>query len=250
MTPWSLLADLGSWLDQHAGVAQVLVAALYTVITLLLVLESRRGRLAQQRAEVVAYATLWEEAGVYVAVRLDNLGPGHARDVVLTFWLEQPDGFVLQESRRRLAEGFYPSGRHRTFLPSPTGPLVTLTQLAEWGVRLVLRWAWRDSSRRLAVLPRRHHRQLRTDLATMATDMYGGSALVERDAIDSLPEIVARLAAIDKTLEGIERPFTEQRLRRIARSAVRARAAATSPAEDSDDGHGAPGSTDDAGQVP
>jgi hypothetical protein len=98
-----------NWLDQHGGAVVAISTALYTLMTVLLLVESRLERRQRREALVEVFPLRnTESRGQLLELRIENFGPGMARDVDCEYWFA--DGaHPLEGSRKRNGAAFAPS---------------------------------------------------------------------------------------------------------------------------------------------
>ena len=191
-----MIDELLKALNNNAGAVAALAAvvaasatAIYAGLTWGLLQESRRVRRQTLEAHVEAAVRPWERASWYVVVRIENLGPAPARnlDVQIYLW---DHGQRVTDQDRHLAEPFLGLGSHRTFLIRGGQRLETQKQMAERDVRVDVRWSWDDQ--RSGGL-RRSTRSLVYPVASINSDYYEGSALIEPNVERSLEDISKHL---------------------------------------------------------
>ena len=200
-------------LNQNAGAVTAVATIVYAVITLGLLRESRASRL---EASVIALAEPWDRGHVYVSVTLENLGPTVAKNVEFTLDL-RPGGGGEVEDHRRLFQGYLAPGRHRRFLPRATSGMRPLQELADAGYVLELAWSWQDGRRDWAWRSVTSKGAWSAPLAELATDYFGGGALVERTAEHELSRLVDEVKGARERLDRIHAVLDEPRRRRQER---------------------------------
>lgn len=175
------------------------------VLTSALIAEARTTRNLRLAAEVDAQPYLWSEAGRHLGLRIENHGPASARDVAITYQLQTPAGHVLGERAHR--QPVMGPGRHLTMLAGnalgePTLP--TLSDMADRGMTLMVRWSWQDDTPRSwfsAGRPSHHERSRRWPAADLRDGMYGGLVLAELDADQAANTMARALLDLAKQVE-------------------------------------------------
>lgn len=201
-------AQLLKFLDLHNGAIIAIATVLYATLTMLLLLETRAGRIVRDVANLVAYPMPW--GVMYVAVRFVNYGPAIAEDVSLRIQLTK-DGQPIDSSKRVHVEPLFPVGHERTFLLSVAdSKYESLNELAEQKIGLELSWSWEDGRRR-RLRGRRiaQHKDKAYTFATLREGFYGGRALRDKEpdehiraGVDELKKMRRALDAIKKEIEG------------------------------------------------
>lgn len=188
--------DVVRALNDNSGFTMAAVTLVYTLVTLAIVVETRRARLQAGEATVLYRASPWPKAFMYVAVRIENYGPAVARDLTFTYWLTRDDGSRVPESGATLHETMLPVGLPREALPhDPAGQQPqTREQLASAGLRVNAEWSWRDGCRRL------HRGTDSREISRIVTDYRDSKVLIEHFPLDSLPEIEKHLDKISDAL--------------------------------------------------
>jgi hypothetical protein len=183
------------------------VTLVYTLITLAIVLETRRSRLVAGEATVLYRASPWPKMHLVLAVRIENYGPAVARDVTFTYWLSRADGSHVQgeDAAGSLHEALLPIGLPREALPhDPAAQNRNMDGLAEAGLMLNAEWSWRDGCRHL------HKAKDSRRVAQVAEDYHGSKVLIEHFPLDSLPKIEKHLDGISDSLSEIAKAVAER----------------------------------------
>jgi len=197
------VSPLVAWLNDNAGAVTALATVIYATITLFLLFEARATRVVRHEAQLEAWPTLYG-SGLYLATRLENYGPDIAREVRLEAWIVGT-GAVVEASRRRHAEPLFPAERHRTFLMRTGDQYQMLSELADEGVELHLRWEWSDGRREWLGLGtrRRHSGASVTALKDFSAGFYEGGALVEKEPLDDFPKLIEHAKKVPEELRRI-----------------------------------------------
>jgi len=198
-------------LNDNSGFTMAVVTLVYTLVTLAIVVETRRARLQAGEATVLYRASPWPKAHMYLAVRIENYGPAVARDLTFTYWLTRADGSRVPESSATLHETMLPIGLPREALPhDPAGQHPqTREQLASAGLRVDAEWSWRDGCGRL------HKEKDSREISKIVTDYRDSKVLIEHFPLDSLPNIEKQLDEISDSLAEIAKSVAQpERARR------------------------------------
>jgi hypothetical protein len=189
--------DIWTFLNLNSGSVVAITATASAIITILLLLEARTTRNLRLEASVVAYPR--SHVPVYVELMMENAGPAHARDVRIEFKFIDESGVVQGPVRVQVDPLLAPGSFHR-FLPSPAESLQTLHQLADWKLRLYVKWSWTDDRRRLWFFTRRHEREATWLASDLREGFYGGWALIEPDSAANLYDISRALLKMQEQL--------------------------------------------------
>jgi hypothetical protein len=211
--------DIWTFLNQNSGSVVAITATASAIITVLLLLEARTTRNLRREASVVAYPR--SHAPVYVELMMENAGPAHARDVRIEFKFIDEAGDVQGPVRVQVDPLLAPGSFHR-FLPSPAESLQTLHQLADWKLRLSVKWSWRDDRRRFWFFAQKHEREATWPAADLRDGFYGGWALIEPNGAADLNDISRAVLKMQQQLADWIRDQS-----RTARTASRQPAATT-----------------------
>ena len=189
-------------LNANSGAVIAVATVAYVVITLLLLLDARAGRRAGLGARVEFTPESFPP--LYLQLVLRNAGPGLARNVTATRWLQRQDGTRVAEHRH--AQPSLSSGHHKTFFvdeESGRGGMSTVEELATAGYTLEYEWTWKDDAMFFSRWRRPHSRRESQNLVQLRADFYGGWSLIEDNPVDAVPKVVDELKAARRALEGI-----------------------------------------------
>jgi hypothetical protein len=200
--------EIVNWLNENTGAVVGVATAAYTVITLLLVIETRKARHGALAAELIATPEPWERArGLYVSVQFQNLGPSVARDADIDVW--ENEGPTVVGERLTFHQPYMPSGTSRTILPDKAHPggARKLSALAAADVQLVVTWSWTDDRRSWFGLgpARRHARKAESRYDQLEQWFHRGEVIAERTERGYLEEIAEGLRKIETALAAIEK---------------------------------------------
>jgi hypothetical protein len=189
-------------LNSNSGAVIAIATVGYVLVTLFLLLDARAARRASLAARVEFTAESFPP--LYVQLVLRNTGPGLARQVTATRWLQRPDRARVAEHRH--AQPSLSAGQHKTFFvdeESGHGGMSSLEALATAGYTLEYEWTWKDDAMLFGQWRRPHSRRETQNLTQLRADFYGGWSLIEADPMESVPKVVDELKATRKALEGI-----------------------------------------------
>jgi hypothetical protein len=209
------------FLNQNSGSVVAISATVSAIITVLLLLEARTTRNLRREATVVAYPRSHQP--VYVELVMENAGPAHARGVRVEFKFIDEAG-IVQGAPRVQADPLMAPGSFYRFLPSPSESIQTLHQLAEWKLRLSVKWTWTDDRRRFWFFDRKHEREASWAAADLRQGFYGGWALIEPNGPADLHDISQAVLKMQQQLADWIRDQS-----RMARSVSRSHASTTGP---------------------
>jgi hypothetical protein len=183
-------------LNDNSGAIVAVTASVSAILTVLLLIEARATRNTRLEAAVEARAKCHTQASFLLELEVRNFGPANARNVVMTYYLADPDGKVEGETRRQ-AETLLGSGEGRRFLPGTPGDAGMLAEMGQKRLALSVEWSWEDGRRRLWFFPLRHREKRTWATADLARDFFEGWALTDRDSIEDLHEIAEKLQQIE-----------------------------------------------------
>lgn len=138
-----------SWIEAHVG----LMALLTAVASFLLFVEARAARMRSE-AMVEAVPDLYGQ-GMLLVVAVINSGPAVGRDFSLDMTLRHPTD-SSKTSKHQLDRRALPVGQ-ALLMPRVKGESKYLSEIADDGFILDLRWRWKDERRWLWIGPRQRH---------------------------------------------------------------------------------------------
>jgi hypothetical protein len=182
------LAGLWAFVVDNEGGLLFVATLLLALLTLLLVRESRAGRLS---ATVVATPHLWAFNEDVLAVDLENVGPAPAHRIEVGFTWHGQAGEIVAHWRRELAA--LGPGRTVAYHPDTLlrdddgGHALGVASLADRLLTLKMTWRWSDSRRPWWWFGRLRHRgALEVVMSEFRSAMHGAPNTIDPDAIDRL----------------------------------------------------------------
>jgi hypothetical protein len=190
-------------LNDNAGALTAVLTVVYVAVTLAILLEARATRNLRREALVDARLMVHPPASLLLELRVRNLGPAVARDVVIEFWFTDPSGATVGERRRQGEQSLGP-GDGRRFLPMAGAQLADLNSLGAANLTIHVQWRWIDDRRGVRRRPERHERELAIPAEQLGRDFFGGWALTQSDPDDDLHTIAEAIEKLERHAKAIK----------------------------------------------